>query len=348
MALDRVSSDRIREIRHERKKKSRMRFFVATLSLVVIVASVVFISRASQLQITSVVVRGNYIVPTDDVRSLVESTLDQHYLYFFPKRNVFLYPSRILTNQITSHFPKFETVTVSRQNWNTLIIDVTERKNLYLYCDALPLASDVEPHCYYVDAHGYVFSPSPIFSGNVYFVFLGNFNWSDGETPIGKQIAPENIFSELVRFKEGLEENNLTPYGLRIYPDGTYAFLLSPVLDDTSQKIIFSTTDDITSAYTDFVSALSADALKSELSEHFDKLEYINLQYGKTVYNNGILGTVAKAVLLSCADGGRDRSCISPARCKIFPAWAVGRRTRCILDGIRLSEWPDEFGTGSA
>ncbi len=283
MALDRVSSDRIREIRQERKKHSRIRFLIASISIIAIIVSIILISRSSQLQISSIAVRGNYIVSTEEVRSTVEEILNKYYLYFFPKRNVFIYPNHSIKYQVTTNFPRFEKVSIDRVNWNTLIVDVTERKNLYLYCDAL-LTDLIEPNCYYVDAKGYIFSQAPTFSGNIYFVFLGNYGWADGESPIGKHIAPENIFSEIIRFKEGIQQRRLTSYGFRSYTDDTYAFLLSPSFEDDNQKIIFGTTDDIETVYSNLISALESDALSNELTDHFDKLQYINLQYGKKVY----------------------------------------------------------------
>ena len=281
------SSDRIREIREERSRRRKIRAAVACVAILIILGSLVYISRARQLQIYSIVVRGNYIVASDDVVKTVQQTLAQKYLWLFPKTNVFLYPSGVLQAEIATQFPRFETITIHRENWNTLVVDVTERKSTYLWCDQTPAQASVKgtiAHCDYVDDHGYIFSPAPTFSGNVYFIFYGNYGWNDGDSPLGKHILDSDTFREIIVFKEGLEARMIMPYGFIFDTDGTYDFLLSPSLDDTKQKIVLSTTQDISDAYNNFVSALAAQELHDKLANDFANLLYIDLRFDSKVY----------------------------------------------------------------
>jgi hypothetical protein len=285
MALDRVSGDRIRELKEQRSRQVRLRLLVGLIALVIIVGSLVFISRTDQLQIKSVVVRGNYIVSSDDVIKAANDVLAQKYLWLLPKKNVFLYPNSLLTQKLHAAFPRFETISIHRENWSTLVIDVSERKNVYLWCDSLPLILTTGvPNCYYVDGHGYIFSRSPTFSGNVYFVFYGNYGWNDGDSPVGKRILTEDTFKQVIRFKEGLEQKQLPPHGFIVYPTGVDALLLSPQLNDSGQKIVFLNTQDIPTIYDNMISALASPDLEKNIVDHFDTLQYVDLRYDKKVY----------------------------------------------------------------
>ena len=222
---------------------------------------------------------------SDDVIQTANSILNQKYLWLLPKKNVLLYPSKGLTETIQTTYPRFETVSIHRENWSTLVIDVTERKNVYLWCDSLPLlVTTGVPNCYYVDGHGYIFSHSPSFSGNVYFVFYGLYGWNEGDSPIGKRILTEDTFKQIIRFKESLEEKQLPPHGFIVYPTGVYSLLLSPTLDDSKQKIVFTNTQDISTIYDNMISALDSLDLQKNLSLHFDTLQYVDLRYDKKVY----------------------------------------------------------------
>jgi cell division septal protein FtsQ len=287
MAVERTPGNRIREIKEKQRRRKKVRLIVALISILIIVASVVFISRTKQLALAHIVVRGNYIVSSDDISAIADKILDEKYLWIIPKRNVFLLPVNAITASIHDAYPRFDGVTVKRENWNTLGIDVVERKNTYLWCDKLPsdaAATGTPESCYYIDAHGYIFSQAPTFSGNVYFMFFGTNGWNANESPIGKRVADEETFKDIIRFKEGLEKENLPSYGFILYETGVEGFLLSTNLDDTKQKIVFTNDEDIPALYDNLVSALTAPELKEKLANDFANLLYLDLRYEKKVY----------------------------------------------------------------
>ena len=286
MALERTkSADRIREIREKRKRRVRMRFLIGSIASLVIIGSIVFIAQTHQLQIQSVVVRGNYIVSGDDVKQVVNATLAEKYAWIVPKSNVLVYPEKALRAEIAAQFPRFETIHLHRENWSTLVIDVTERKNVYLWCDKLPRdAKDGLANCYYVDDHGYVFSRSPSFSGTVYFVFYGTYGWQEGDSPVGKTLFDDTYFKNVIRFKEGLATHDLTPYGFITYATGVSAFMLSPSMDDSRQKVVFTTSQDLPTVFSNLELALSSPDLQKQLHDDFDTLQYLDLRYDKKVY----------------------------------------------------------------
>ena len=286
MALERTkSADRIRELKEKRKRRVRVRFLIGLTSILIIVGSAIFISRTHQLQIQNVVVRGNYIVSADEVKNTVNARLAEKWLWVIPKSNVLLYPEKQLSAEIAERFPRFDSVRLHRENWGTLVLDVTERKNVYLWCDKLPAeAKGTLANCYYVDDHGYIFSRSPSFSGTVYFVFYGNYGWTEGESPIGKTIFTDEYFKNLIRFKEGLPAHGLTSYGFVTYSTGVSSFLLSPVMSDAKQKIVFTASQDLPTLFDNLILALSSESLQKQLRDEFNSLQYLDLRYDKKVY----------------------------------------------------------------
>ncbi len=286
MAIERVSGgDRIRELKDKRKKKARFRLGIAIVSVVIILGSVIFISRTRQLQIQSVVVRGNYIVSADDVKKSVQTILDQKYAWIIPKSNVLVYPNAKLRAEIAKQFPRFDSVHLHRENWGTLVIDVEERKSVYLWCDALPSQKDTQnQNCYYVDDRGYIFSRSPSFTGNVYFIFYGTYTWGANESPIGKKLFSDEYFKHVIRFKEGIASHGIIPYGFVMYSTTVSGFLLSPKFDDGIQKIVFTTSQDLSVLYENLLLALTSADLQKQLREEFDSLQYLDLRYDKKVY----------------------------------------------------------------
>ncbi len=286
MVLERATGgDRVKELKEKRRRQRRIRFFIGLISVIVIVGSVIFISRTRQMQIQSVIVRGNYIVQSDDVKAAVNAILQQKYAWIIPKSNVLIYPSRELHDAVSSQFQRFNSVEFHLENWSTLVIDVTERKNVYLWCDMLPAAAVGKTQtCYYVDDHGYIFSRSPSFTGNVYFVFYGNYTWEDNESPVGKKLFEDTYFRDVIRFKEGIATAGLTTYGFIRYSTGVSSFLLSPSFNDTKQKIVLTTTQDLPTLFSNLSLALTSEDLKKELAEKFSTLQYFDLRYDKKVY----------------------------------------------------------------
>lgn len=287
MALERVSGgERIRELKEKRRRRARVRFLIVLVSVIALVAALVGVTYIKQLQVQSVVVRGNYIVTTESITELAQKVLHERYAWVLPKSNVLLYPASALEKQIADRFPRLNTVHVHRENWSTLVVDVTERKNVYLWCDALPSEKDeTDRTCYYIDDHGYVFSKSPTFSGNVYFVFYGTYSWKDSDSPVGKALFPsDEYFKNIVRFKDKLTESELPPSGFVQYSTGVSAFLLSPSFNDTKQKVVFTADQDIPSLIENLMLALTSADLQKQLKASFDTLQYLDLRYDKKVY----------------------------------------------------------------
>ncbi len=285
MAQVQPARDRIRELRQKKRASLNRRAVIVFFLVCVIVTSIIFITRSSYLQIEQIVIRGNNIVREEEVKSSINDILKKNYLYIIPRTNLFLYPKNEIEFLIKKQFPRFETVHISRVNFSTVVLDVRERQSLYTWCDGLPLiTAPNEPACYYVDENGFIFSHAPYFTGGVYFKFFGSYGWEENQAPIGARILDEDTFKKIIRFKEGLESEGLVLYGFTTYPTGVYSFLLSPVSDDTKQKIVFTVENDIDAVYANLVSALNAPPLKTDLVKKFDTFQYIDLRYDNKVY----------------------------------------------------------------
>ncbi len=286
MAVERAGGERIRELKEKRRRRARVRFLLGCIAVIVLVVGLIGVTYIKQLQIQSVVVRGNYIITTESVTTLVQNVLHEKYGFVIPKSMVLVYPERFLERLIKERFPRASTVEIHRENWNTLVVDIVERKNVYLWCDGLPRERDDSSRtCYYVDDHGYIFSKSPTFSGNVYFVFYGAYTWGATESPVGKALfARDDYFKNIVRFKERLTELNLPPSGFITYPTGVSAFLLSPSFNDTKQKVVFTADQDLVTVIDNLSVAVTSASLQKQLTDSFASLQYLDLRYDKKMY----------------------------------------------------------------
>lgn len=287
MALDRPSSERLLEFKRKQRRVRLIRITIFSFLCVACIGLLIYLSRIPAVQITDVVVRGNNIVREKDIQASVRGILAEYYFWIIPKSNILLVPTKTITQRLQTEFPRFKDVTVERIGGHTLSILVSERASTYLWCDSLPTsnatAAPESEHCYYVDDTGYIFSSAPYFSGTVYFKFFGML-WATDTNPVGQHVLDPQIFKQVIRFKENLETLAIEPKGFITYDTGLYGLLLSPVLDDNVQKIVFSKDNDIDTIADNLLAALRGEPLKSKFNSQFTNLEYIDLRYDKKVY----------------------------------------------------------------
>jgi hypothetical protein len=77
--------------------------------------------------------------------------------------------SHISKKAIQNKFSRIETISVSRDNFHSLTIDIKEFDAKYLWCSQ----SSVED-CYFMDNQGIVYSNAPVFSGTAYPKIITN------------------------------------------------------------------------------------------------------------------------------------------------------------------------------
>ncbi|MES2953139.1 MAG: hypothetical protein V4674_01100 [Patescibacteria group bacterium] len=244
-----------------------------------------FLARAEGLQLTGVLVRGNSIVPSEEVAQVAEGHLEGFYGYLFPRRNSFLYPRESMREDLLSRFSRFLSVSIEKDDKRNLVIDVVERNLAYLLCDGEGFTAP----CYGVDRTGYIFDSAPEFSGGIIFALKDERSLlAATSTPVGRVVLPEEELSRLLGIRDALRETlrahgaETTALGVRITQDSDYVLVL-----DTGEEhleLLFAEGDAATFASALDLVLLTPQFERKRVSLGLAALRSIDLRFGKKVY----------------------------------------------------------------
>ncbi len=155
------------------KRRRRKRTLWTTLALFVaglLVVGLVWLSQANFLIIQRIDVEGAGETLERNVLLLVESKLEEHLLWLFPKSNMLLFPKDLVEEEIVNTYTRIKCVEIKRKGFSRLEITIEERDPNALWCDAGIVNIG---NCYFVDGSGYIFRRAPYFSDHVYYELYG-------------------------------------------------------------------------------------------------------------------------------------------------------------------------------
>jgi hypothetical protein len=243
------------------------RILLCAISLIVI-GGVIFLIRASWLQVRSVSTTGTDVADPEEISQFVESKLEGRVLYIFPKTSTVIISTHALESELKQAFPRLETVTIHRDSMHSLAVRVNEYDRKYLWC--------TDSTCYFMDEKGTVFAEAPYFSGNAYpKIMIGEL----APLPF-KPITTEQLeFVETI--KSRLEAISLTPTVFQFV--SAHELAVSFIHRDTEAKILFDPTRDLESSLQALFTGMRAPAFALEYASK--QLEYIDLRFSnKMVY----------------------------------------------------------------
>ncbi len=281
--------------REEYKKHRRnirlIRIGIAACAVVVLVGVASYVAHRPSLRVSRVELSGGVLVAQADVEAETLNFLSGSYLWLFPKNNIFLYPHGALERDLQEHFKRIDTITVGRgADFHTLVVTVTERKPVALWCDTVPGAvalatstnSTQSAQCYFMDDQSTIFAVSPDFSGDAYFKYYGDISTTSpiSANPIGAQyIASSTLFAELSQFVDFTTKLGLHPQ-----------YIVENDSDDFALAIaggghIYFDTDEPFTQITGNLQALLArtPALMPSPTRNLP-VEYIDLRYGNKLF----------------------------------------------------------------
>jgi hypothetical protein len=170
----------------KRRQKVRRAILWITIPLIVFVVSSIVVLLLPQLQVTSVSVFGNELVSEDDVLSIARTVLREHVLAIFPRSNIFLFSSAVLSERIRAELPLIATADITRSFGRDINITVSERETWGVYCVA------TERDCFYIATDGILIASAPQLTGSVIFRVVDmrmNGTQSTGDRAIEKDRA---------------------------------------------------------------------------------------------------------------------------------------------------------------
>jgi len=276
----RSRSEALKTSRKKRVQKERKRYVAWTIVWIFVIALVIaglaWGSGDSHVVVQNIVVKGNDVVHSDDIESLVREHISGKYFYLFHKDNIALFPKSQIEQSLYSAFPHIYNVDIYRDSFTEVSIEISERQPDALWCSPVKEVIEGEEgnfkrECYFIDNTGFVFAKAPYFSGHVFF------EWhipNDGDEPIGSHLLDKKMFSELMAFKNSLTELGLKPIMIRAEEESQGDYILT--MEDGVE--IFFNEEQETSVLLD-----NLDSVLTALPEN-KEFEYIDLRFGNKVF----------------------------------------------------------------
>lgn len=272
------------KIKHNRRVQSiRLRVLLSILFLS-IVGALAFFSGDKHVVINKVTVTGTHIINASDVESLALDKMNSRYFYLFSRSNSLIYPKLAIYNSLRETYPRIEKLSVYKDNWHTLHIDIVERQASYLYCgSSIPAISlDVGENCYFINSDGYVFDKAPYFSGNIYFKYYTKIP-DENANILGQYLMPVDRFHSISRFIDNISGLGFKP--IYVVIDGVNPNLI--YLDNTGgtidHVIMFNEDNDLDVIFSNFSASMKIKEFADEINAKYANLEYIDLRFKNKV-----------------------------------------------------------------
>lgn len=260
------------KVKEYRQKKRRYILVFSCIGFVLILGGLVGLSYVHRFQINDVVVSGNIVTESKDVKAVVMETIAGRRFVVFSKKNKFIYPHDLVVDNLKNRFPRFETVDV-RERDRIIEVTVTERKGNYLWCGIDPDHA-IDP-CYFLDYTGVAFSLAPQFSRGVYFRFYS----PNIDVVPGIVVFSEKEFSDMNTMIDGIRSLGFEPVSIvKTAFDNEYVTLSDGV------RILIDPRDDVMAILETFTSALKDPLLQKKMKTNQSGLDYFDLRFSNKVY----------------------------------------------------------------
>ena len=260
-------------VRRRRHKK----WFVKVFLLAIIIVSLVYASRNDLFLIDEVSVTGAETIGTAVVRDFIEKEISGNFLWLFPKRNFVWYPKDGILDRLVSTFPKIKNISIDLNRFSTLQIHVSEHSSQLVWCDVDQLVTTPDGFCYFITTDGFAFEKV---DSNVKNVFIIR-SKAISERVLGTEVIDPKRLASLLIFKDHVAQ-------VLSFTEGTVE-----EGDDYSLKtshgvrILFSGRKDIRESAEDLLTLLASsvfDERNIRPLEHFEKIDYIDLRFGKKIF----------------------------------------------------------------
>ncbi len=263
-------------------KKRRIKFWVKYVVIFVLfvglVVSLSLLSRALFWKITTIKIEGNQAVSSTDIETKVREMIEGNYAHLFSKSNVFLYPKKEIEHTLLTQFKRLKSVALDFQDFNTIDVSLVELQPYATWCTSTTTENTTQfgSDCYLMDETGYIFSPAPTFSSNVYVQYYGLATATD---PVGVRYVDQNKFAAVQDFLKSLTKLQLEPSRVLMKDDGEL-----DVYIEKGAKIIIEQDEDLMKKYHNLDVLLHDDSAITSTKDFLDSLDYIDLRFGNKLF----------------------------------------------------------------
>ncbi|MEK7567576.1 MAG: hypothetical protein AAB513_01480 [Patescibacteria group bacterium] len=230
--------------------------------------------RYKEITISNVLISGNEVIEKNIIENKVWSNLSGNKYFFFPNKNIFLYPKEIIVQSIKDISPYVLSANVSFNDFNSINVEVVERKPYALYCGG-DYKSEDDGECFFLDDKAFVFDEAPKFSGNTFVRYFS----TTSEPYIGKVFSDTILFQTLSRFIDNLKEKGLIAISVHIVSPDEILFYL-----DTGSKLIISEKTDYNKVIRYIIDVMDSPDFKGKDEDGKLNVSYIDFRFGNKIF----------------------------------------------------------------
>lgn len=256
-----------------RRSRRRLLFVgVCALATLLLLGALVAISWAPFMRVGQVSVLGVRALDAKELEEVVWQELAGGWGYMFARSNIFLYPQKEITRELTRRFPTIKTVTVQAEDFKSVAVTIAERQPAALWCGESQASSTA---CHFLDEDGLVYAPAAMYSDGVYQTYYGPLQ--NAEAGQGQFLTAAQ-FHALPPLLESLQKSADT---------GSLQFIAVNHEGDVRAvfaggfAVLFGVADSGSAVLERFLLALAAEPFVDRALSDF---EYLDVRFGDKVY----------------------------------------------------------------
>ncbi len=264
MCSQRYVSDTLKQ---KKKKIKKIKLYLILFVCILLLSGFIYLLQIPQIQITETKIKGNSFVTTEEIQNKTDVLLNSTILWFIPKRNIFLFPSSVLTQKIKEN-PAIIDVKINKEFFNVLEIQVTEQEKQAVYCTSFE-----RNDCYYINGEGLIYSKITEYIVPEQEIIIYR---EEEQRKITENILKTDLYENVLGFIKSSSR-----YGIPIQ----YAYLKGDTTLEfhtaSGATLLTSRYDDYEKDFNNFIALFDQNVLtKEQLSE----IEYIDLRFGNKVF----------------------------------------------------------------
>ncbi|MFA6554130.1 MAG: hypothetical protein WCS89_01335 [Candidatus Paceibacterota bacterium] len=215
------------------------------------------------------------------LQALAKDSLQGSYMGLFSKSNIFIYPHNKVVSSIEKVLPSVKSLTISRDGFQGLKIDVIEKNPSAIVCAGLPDFSDETFYlnetddCYLADWSGYIFdkvsSSSLVY--NRYFIPALSEIATSSDSVIGLYATSSLKFSLLQDFYNGARNAGIKVLAILVKDNGEYEMYANDTV------VYFNGFRPLKDQLSNLISFWNRMVVTKNIN-----MEYIDIRYGSNVF----------------------------------------------------------------
>ena len=256
-------------LRKKRRRKFLLKLFLITGLVFLCVAGAVYaLFFAGLLEVRTIDVSGEEIIPPDEIRNAAENWLETQFWGISVSRNLLFVSSKKLASELAVRFPGIDSLKISKKLPHGLEILITERRPAGIWC------FNVSSECFYFDEAGIAYAGTMPSSG---FLVLNVTDYRSGGAALGSPVASQEWFKNILIARELLPKIGIAAAEFLI-PSGSFDEFDAKTAE--GWEIMFSNSTDIAKQI-DSLGILLRDKLPAEKRAG---LQYIDLRIQDRIY----------------------------------------------------------------